>query len=175
MIDNTLTTTRWNRFSDWRDADISKTDILDLIKTPATCFLSSNAYGLKGKFPGGKHTWIATFNGNAWRTYEITDRETIDVQNAMILYADKDNYTERQLIVSDRDPSSHWFGNRPRLDKVFKYIDIDVYDYPLNNNINLLTNNCSTFVSYVAWKYKLKATLPYIGYKNIAFWEKYDS
>jgi hypothetical protein len=171
MIDNTTTITKWNRFSDWRDADISKTNVLDSIKLPATCFLSANAYGLKGKFPGGKHTWVATFDGNRWKTFEITDRETIDIQNAMILYADRDNYIERQLIVSDRDPSTMWFGNQPRLDRVYEYVNIDPSKYPNNDNINLVTNNCSTFLSYISWKHRFFTTLPYIGYKRLSYWD----
>ena len=121
MIDNTTIITRWNRHSDWRNADISETDVLNSIKTPATCFLSANAFGLKGKIPGGKHTWIATFNGTYWKTYEITDIETIEVQKARMFYAEhvtQDDWKRRQLIISNRDPSTVWFGNQPRLDAI---------------------------------------------------------
>lgn len=171
MIDNTITTTKWNRFSDWRFADISETDVLSSIKTPATCFLSANAFGLKGKLPGGKHTWIATFDGSRWKTFEITDIETIEIQQARVLYSEHDSFTQRQLIISNRNPSTVWFGNRPRLDRIYKYVDIE-YEYPKNTNINLLTNNCSTYVSYIIWKYGFETTMPYVGFKQKEYWEK---
>lgn len=173
MIGSTTITTRWNKFSDWRDADISKTNVLKHIKLPATCFLSANAWGLKGKLPGGKHSWIAEYNGYTWKTFEITDRETIEIQQANILFCERDNYTERQLIVSDRDPSTLWFGNQPRLDGIFNWKGIEEY-YPLNTNINLAFNNCNTYLSYIAWRYHFKLKLPYIGFKDKSFWEKHE-
>lgn len=171
MIDSTIITTKWNKFSDWRDADISKTNILSHIKNPVTCFLSSNAWGLKGKLPGAKHSWIAEYNGYTWKTFEITDRETIDVQQANILFCERDSYTERQLIVSDRDPTTMWFGNQPRMDAIFNWKGIE-NGYPLNTNINLLFNNCNTYLSYIAWRYHFKINLPYIGFKSKQFWQK---
>jgi hypothetical protein len=173
MIGSTTITTKWNKFSDWRDADISKTDVLKSIKLPATCFLSANAWGLKGKLPGGKHSWIAEYNGYAWKTFEITDRETLEVQQANIFFCERDNYTERQLIVSDRDPSTLWFGNSPRLDAIFNWKGIEEH-YPLNTNINLAFNNCNTYLSYIAWRYHFNLKLPYIGFRDKSFWEKYE-
>lgn len=173
MIDNTTTITRWNRHSDWRNADISETDVLKSIKTPATCFLSANAFGLKGKIPGGKHTWVATFNGTYWKTYEITDIETIEVQKARMFYAEHvthDDWKRRQLIISNRDPSTVWFGNQPRLDAIFPYRKI-VHGYPKNDRFNLITNNCSTYLSYIAWAYCFDFSFPYIGFKPKEYWD----
>ena len=171
-----ITTTRWNRLSDWRFADISKTDILDKATRWETYVLSAPAWGLKGKIPGGRHSWIAKLTHDGlWRTVEITDLETLQYQNAIpIHYKYADPYS-RQLIVSDRHPATMWFGNRPRVDAVFDTTFIpfkQLDEYPLNKDINLLTNNCNTFVSYMAWMNFWELDLPYIGFKQPEYWEK---
>lgn len=172
MIDSMTITTRWSKLlPDWRDADISETNVLDHFRLPTTCFMSASAWGIKGKMPGGKHSWIAQFDGNDWTTYEITDIETINTQNAKILYAEIDSYTQRQLIVSNRNPATMWFGNKPRVDTIHDYVQIQP-EYPFNDNINLLFNNCNTYLSYVAWRHGFNVSLPYVGYKEKHFWDK---
>lgn len=164
-------TTRWNNLFDWRYADISKTNILDSFSKPVTCILSADAWGLKGKFPGAKHSWIANFDGSKWKTYEITDIETVDIQSGSVLHARYTDKTLKQLIVSNRHPGTKWFGNMPKLEYVGKFIDIDVADYPMNSSINLVTNNCNTFVSYIVWKYKMSINRLCIGHKSTQFWQ----
>lgn len=171
MIDSMTITTRWNSLFDWRLADISKTDILDRFTSPVTCILSANAWGLKGKLPGCKHSWIATFDGTRWKTYEVTDLETIEVQNAAVIYAEHSDKTLKQVIVSNRYPGTKWFGSMPRIDCVGEFVDINVADYPMNNAVNLTTNNCNTFVSYISWKYQLPTNKLYLGNKSNKFWQ----
>ena len=170
MIGSMPTTTKWNSWCDWRFADISETNILASFKTPVTCFLSANAWGLKGHLPGGKHSWVATFNGYSWKTYEISDLETVELQGGNILYAVYPNTELKQLIVSDRSPSTKWFNNMPRIDYIHSYIDLKLDDYPLNSDVNLTSNNCNTLTSYIAWKYGIPYNNRYIGSKNKKFW-----
>jgi hypothetical protein len=164
-------TTRWNNWFDWRQADISKTNILDSFSDPVTCVLSADAWGLKGKLPGCKHSWIATFDGVYWKTYEITDLETVDIQQGNVVYAGYTDKLLKQVIVSNRYPGTKWFGNLPRLDYAGKFINIDVTDYPMNYAINLTTNNCNTFVSYIAWKYQFPVNKLRVGHKSNKFWQ----
>ena len=171
MIDSMTIITRWNSLFDWRLADISKTNILDSVSSPMTCMLSADAWGLKGKLPGCKHSWIASFDGNKWKTYEITDLETVNIQQGSIIYAKYLDKSLKQVVVSDRYPATKWFGNIPRLDYVGKFTDIDLTDYPMNYNIDLVTNNCNTFVSYAAWKYNLPVDGRRIGHKSNKFWQ----
>lgn len=170
MIGSMPTTTKWNNWSDWRHADISETNILASFKTPVTCFLSANAWGLKGFLPRAKHSWAASFNGYSWKTYEITDIETVEIQGGNIFYALHSDKELKQLIISDRSPSTKWFGNMPRIDHIHSYIDLDLRKYPLNCNINLTSNNCNTLTSYIAWKYQIPFTCSYIGSKSANFW-----
>lgn len=171
MIDSMTITTRWNSLFDWRLADISRTNILDSFNEPITCILSADAWGLKGKLPGCKHSWIATFDGIRWKTFEITDLETVEIQQGAIIYAEHSNHTLKQVVVSNRYPGTQWFGNMPKLEYVGKFIDIDVADYPMNNAINLTTNNCNTFVSYISWKYQLPVSKLRLGHKSYKFWQ----
>lgn len=173
--DNMTTTTRWNKLFNWRFADISKTPILDEATRWNTYVLSAPAWGLKGKLPGGRHSWIAkkTHEGQ-WRTVEITDLETLQYQKAIPIYHKYADPYIRQVIVSDRDPSTMWFGNMPRVDATFDttFIPFSQLDsYPLNEKINLLTNNCNTFVSYMAWQNYWKLDLPYVGFRQPEYWE----
>lgn len=174
MTDSMTITTRWNKLlPDWRDADTRRTGIVDFVRLPNTCFFSANAWGLKGKLPGGKHSWVSEFDGLSWKTFEITDIETIEVQKANVLYAASKDYQKRQLIVSDRDPSTMWFGNRPRLEAIHPWRGIG-NECPFEDSY-LLYNNCNTYVSYVAWRHKFKLILPYIGFKEYEYWEKNEA
>ena len=173
MIDSMTITTKWNKLFDWRYANISRVDILDEYTEPVTCFLSSNAWGLKGRLPGGRHSWISSFDGTHWKTYEITDLETVEIQQGNILYAKYSDKSLKQLIISNRFPATKWFGNTPRIDYVTKFLDLDVKNYPMNQNIDLVTNNCNTFLSYVTWKYQIPLSKHYVGYKNKDFWNYY--
>lgn len=172
MIGNMPIITKWNNLSDWRHADISDTGILSNTSTPSTYILSASSWGMKGKLPGARHSWVSAFNGISWKTYEITDLETLDIQGANVLYAKYTDYQLKQLIVSDRNPSTLWFGNKPRIDYTTNYLDINADSYPMNYNIDLITNNCNTFTSYIVWKHDLNFNPYYVGFKNKKFWNK---
>lgn len=169
--------TKWNSFRNWRYADVSKTPILDDASRWKTYVLSAPAWGLKGKFPGARHSWVAkkTVEGY-WRTVEITDIETLQYQGSVPIYSKYWDPYVKQLIVSDRDPSTMWFGNEPRIDGVFDTTYIPwkfIEGYPFNNReINLFTNNCNTFVSYLACCNFWELELPYVGFKNKEYWKK---
>lgn len=172
MTDNISIITKWNKLFDWRQADIRSTDILKDITYPGTFILSAKSYGLKGFLPGARHSWVSTFNGVSWKTYEITDIETIQVQGAKIFFADYTTKDRLQLIVSDRDPSCFWFGNEPLIDYQGAYINLDDLNYPLNSTANLITNNCNTFVSYIVFYYNLNFNKTLIGFKTSKFWRE---
>jgi hypothetical protein len=164
--------TKWNNLSDWRHADISDTGILSNVSEPSTCILSASSWGMKGKLPGARHSWASVFNGTSWKTYEITDLETVEIQRANVLYAKYTDTQLKQLIVSDRNPGTLWFGNKPRIDYITNYLDINADSYPMNYNIDLIINNCNTFTSYLAWKHNLNFNPYYVGFKNKKFWNK---
>lgn len=168
-------TTKWNKLFDWRLNDVSPTDVLSSIKTPAICILSAPAFGLKGYLPGGRHTWIAQWvNGTDWTVIEISDIETLEYQGGKLLYNKYYQPQLSQLIASDRDPTQMWFGRTPRLDRIYPYSFIfekDLEEYPLNKDITLTRNNCNTFVSFMSWKYGWDANLPYVGYKPPEYWD----
>lgn len=163
---------KWNN---WRNASIEQTDVIKDVK-PGIYFLSANAWGLKGRLPGGKHSWAAIFDGS-WTTYEITDLETIEVQGATALSYEYADYTRPQVIVSDRDPRTLWFGNKPSL---IEY-STNVKDFHTkgtknlykNKKVLLYKNNCNTYLSYLMWTAGVNKRLKYVGFKNYEYWEKY--
>lgn len=171
MIDSMLTTIKWNKLFNWRCASIAQTDLLNHVSKPATFILSARAFGMKGWIPGSRHSWVATFNGVTWKVYEISDLETLKVQDANVLHAEYSDLSKLQLVVSDRQPSTKWFGNTPSIDYEGPYIDICVMDYPMNTDVNLYFNNCNTFISYLVDKYNLDYNCRYIGYKPKSFWQ----
>lgn len=170
-----IITTRWNKLFDWRLNEVTPTDVLSSIKTPAICILSAPAFGLKGYLPGGRHTWIAQSCGNGWVVYEISDLETLQYQGGEWYYNKYYDPYQPQLVATSRDPSQMWFGNKPRLDRIYPYsfiFESDLNQYPLNKDIDLRTNNCNTFVSFMSWKYGWDARLPYVGFKPPEYWDK---
>jgi hypothetical protein len=166
--------TKWNN---WRKYSIVKTSIVDNAED-GIYFFSANAFGIKGKLPGGKHSWVSIKNSLGWTTYEITDIETLEVQGARYIntpvHLDK---TIKQILVSNRDPSTLWFGNVP---KVIHYCK-DSIDFKWNttlfpyscDKIQLHKNNCNTYLSYLLWANNSKTTFRYIGFKSYKYWDKF--
>lgn len=168
-----IITTKWNN---WRNASIAKTNIVDNAKD-GIYFFSANAFGLKGKLPGGKHSWAAIRAGSSWFTIEITDIETIEFQNANIVFSQNSDKYASQVIISDRDPSTMWFGNKPEVlhysSKVFDFTSNMMYfPYP-GKNIKLYKNNCNTYLSYLLWASNSRKHFKYIGFKQYNYWNKY--
>ena len=122
MIDSMTIITRWNSLFDWRLADISKTNILDSVSSPMTCMLSADAWGLKGKLPGCKHSWIASFDGNKWKTYEITDLET--VKKAITAAKDGKGSLHPSAVSKSQSPVSFRPEQREAIEKTNEKNDI---------------------------------------------------
>jgi hypothetical protein len=170
--------TRWNKLFDWRLADISRTDVLKGEVDPTKTYVfSAPAWGLKGKLPGGRHSWVAKKSRyvDEWRTIEISDLETLQYQSGLWHYNKYADPYVRQVVVSDRDPTTKWFGSEPKLEGVFdtQLIPIEqLNEYPFHNKVSLHKNNCNTFLSYLSWRNDWQLQLDYVGYKDADYWEK---
>lgn len=176
MIDSTKTIIKWNRRFNWRYASTEKTNIVDHVTENGVYFFSANAWGIKGKIPGGKHSWVALFFNGEWLTLEITDLETIKVQKATPIFVDHNNLSQKQLISSNRHPATMWFGNTPEL--IFFSPNIDsflknqqIYHY-VHGKPNIITNNCNTFISFVMWLCEENKIFHYVGYKTNKYWNR---
>lgn len=166
-------TTKW---SNWRKASISKTNIVDNAVN-GVYFFSANAFGIKGMLPGGKHSWASIKEGSIWTTIEITDIETLEFQGAKYInipkYYDK---TKKQVLVSNRDPSTMWFGNTPSVihysSNISDFKDNLAYSPYSCNEIKLYKNNCNTYLSYLLWASNSNVSFNYIGFKSYKYWDK---
>lgn len=173
MIDSMITTTKWNN---WRNASIEQTNIVDNAAN-GLYFFSANAFGIKGKLPGGKHSWAAIKEDSGWTTIEITDIETLEFQGAKYTNTpiSFDKFT-KQVLVSNRDPSTLWFGSMP---KVIHYCE-DTIDFKWNttlfpyrcDKIRLYKNNCNTYLSYLLWASNSNISFSYVGFKSYKHWDK---
>ena len=163
-------------FKDWRVLDQSPTKLT--FEKEYVYYVHSRAWALKG-WLGGTHSWITFWSQehNQWLVLELTDKETLDIQNANILYC-RDNlkYQERSPTISDRIPNAKWFGSTPSIvgktHNVYQYQDfVNVCkQYPVTE-FKLLTQNCNTFISYVLKILKLDINRPFrsVGFKN--YWK----
>ena len=168
-----IITTKWNN---WRNASIKQTNIVDNAKD-GIYFFSANAFGLKGKLPGAKHSWCAIKEHSTWTTLEITDIETIEFQKANIISASIYDKYAKQVIVSDRNPATMWFNNTPSIilySNNYQDFLINRHLFPYKAiNIKLYKNNCNTYLSYLLWAAQINLNLNYIGYKSYKHWDNY--
>ena len=172
MKDSMITTTKWNN---WRNASIEPTNIVDNTVN-GIYFFSANAFGLKGKLPGGKHSWCSVKEDSSWTTLEITDIETVEFQKANIIKCSFYDKYAKQVIVSDRNPGTLWFNNNP---SIITY-STNIQDLLLNKDffpyksvdIKLHKNNCNTYLSYLLWAANIDLKLNYIGFKSYKHWNK---
>jgi hypothetical protein len=142
----------------------------------AVYFFSANAFGLKGRLPGGKHSWCSIKENNSWTTLEITDIETIEFQEANILECSSYDKYAKQVIVSDRNPGTMWFGSAPSIISYSKNIgdlllNKEIFPYKALD-IKLYKNNCNTYLSYLLWTANVDLKLKYIGFKSYTHWDK---
>lgn len=167
-----LITTKWNN---WRKASIEQTNIVDNAKD-GIYFFSANAFGIKGKLPGGKHSWASIRENNTWTTFEITDIETIEIQNSNIIECSSYDKYAKQVIVSDRNPGTMWFGNTPSIILYSKNIQdllLNKTFFPYkDSDIKLYKNNCNTYLSYLLWAANINLNLNYVGFKSYKYWDK---
>lgn len=165
-------------FGDWRTRD--QTPISMKFARSYIYYLHSRAWAAKG-YLGGTHSWFvfwSTEHGR-WLVVELTDMETIDVQNAKLIFVrDSVGYYERTPIISDRIPDSRWFGSNPKIIGCTKsslgFDDIKqaCINYPIKD-FNVLTRNCNTFSSYMIHACKLPFRRPFrsIGFRDSFFWQ----
>jgi len=167
-----ITTIKWNS---WRNASIAETSIADNLPN-GTYFFSANAFGLKGKLPGAKHSWCSIKSNTGWVTMEVTDIETVEFQKANIISCTTYNKQTKQVVVSDRNPATLWFGNTPKL--IYSSVlpenitgNKKYYPYILSS-IKLYKSNCNTYFSYLLWVHNINLKLNYIGFKSYKHWNK---
>jgi hypothetical protein len=167
-------------FKDWRQLDQSPVGI-DFNKE-YTYYVHARAWALKG-WLGGTHSWIVFWSDvhNKWLVLEYTDKETIEVQQANIIYAWTNvSYQEHTPTISDRIPDAKWFGAKPIVVGYVKQkIDFDqlvnICDHYPIKNFNLYNRNCNTFTSYIINYFNLNIKRPWrsVGFKTKAFWHKF--
>ncbi len=182
MIDSTLIIIKLNNaanrlFKDWRTLDKSSAE-LNLDKK-YFYYLHARAWALKG-WLGGTHSWFSFWSEekNSWLVLELTDPETLDVQEADAIYIRNVNYTDHSPAISNRIPDARWFGSNPIIiastENRFTYQDIETVckEYQFNK-FNLLNDNCNTFASYVIHKLGLGFSRPFrsIGFKTSEYWK----
>ena len=181
MIDSTLIITKLNNaasrlFKDWRILDKSSTN-LNLDKS-RFYYLHARAWALKG-WLGGTHSWFAFWSTekSSWLVLELTDPETLDVQEADAMYIRNVGYTDHSPVISNRIPDAKWFGANPIIiastENRFTYKDIERVCNEYNfKEFNLIDSNCNTFASYVIHKLGLGFSRPFRswGFKNNEHW-----
>lgn len=176
-------------FKDWRECDQSLVPME--LSTNGIHYINARAWHLKG-YLGGKHSYITLWSKKHedYITVEYTDRETLSVQNAKILYAGTDSFSEHSTFISIRHPNARWFGADPKVQCTagnpgswhheLHYEDfvLACEQYPFKNTeFNLLTNNCNTFTSYLIHKLKLDMDYPLfsIGSRSRQWWGRHGA
>ena len=166
-------------FTDWRLLDQSPVD-LDLDKN-YIYYLHARAWALKG-WIGGTHSYTTFWSKkhSEWLVIELTDKETLEVQQADTYYIwDHVDYTEHSPAISNRDPKARWFGARPfvvgQARNLFLYEDFEnaAREYPIKK-FELLKQNCNTFTSYLISRLGLRWSRPLrsVGFRNRKFWNE---
>lgn len=162
-------------FTDWkllpRDSVGLELDVTRLY------YLHARAWHLKG-YIGGTHSWITFYSDQHrnWLVIELTDRETLDVQDCNILYSGTDTL-EHAPFITDRVKDGRWFGAAPRVVDSCQTIEFErlktaCQEYPIDKFF-LATRNCNTFTSYLIWKLALDLARPLrsIGFRNKKWWD----
>jgi hypothetical protein len=157
----------------WRTASTAPSGLLGthgVEATPGVYVLSARCCGMKGAFPGSRHTWLSIFFKGEWTTIELTDEETLSLQAtpdgaraAWTPYGRPSALNRHHApFRSNRTPDAHWFGQAPRLECMvasellanYLMSNLDKYctDYCFRHLSNMLDNNCSKLVSYLLWR-----------------------
>lgn len=166
-------------FKDWRLCDQSLVDLE--FKKDQLYYVHARAWHLKG-WLFGRHSYLTWWSPEHKKqlVIEYTDRETLAVQGADIVYGGRDEYQLHAPFISTRPANARWFGADPIIKGScgignIKYQDfVDACEqYPNRiTEFNLLTNNCNTFTSYLLYKLKLDITQPFpaIGHRSRQRW-----
>lgn len=160
-------------FKDWRLLDQSPVELG--LEKEYVYYVHARAWALKGLI-GGTHSWTVFWSTehNQWLVIELTDIETINVQQAKIFWVrDNVDYQEHSPIISNRIPNAKWFGATPivvdKCRNTFTYNDfVEVCkQYPIQY-FRLLDRNCNTFTSFLIAKLNLKVKRPLrsVGFKS---------
>ena len=166
-------------FKDWRECDQSLVDLT--FDKGCIYYVHAQAWHLKG-YLGGRHSYITWWSTDqkCQLVVEYTDKETLDVQNANIIYEGRKEYSLHAPFISDRAANARWFGHDPIVKGICSKGIIKDEDfvtacklYPnALKDFDLLKNNCNTFTSYLLYKMRLEISQPHpaIGYKSRQRW-----
>ena len=160
-------------FKDWRLLDQSPVDLG--FEKDNVYYVHSRAWALKG-WLGGTHSWTVFWSTkhSQWMVIELTDLETISVQNGHVYWVrPKIGYQEHSPIISNRMPNAKWFGSTPvvvgQCKNTFTYDDfVEVCEsYPIQD-FRLVDRNCNTFTSFVISELNLNIQRPIrsIGFRT---------
>ena len=164
-------------FKDWRYQDQSSINYS--FDKEYVYYVHARAWALKG-WLGGTHSWTVFWSSehSQWVVVEISDKETLTVQQAEILWIQPyAGFFDRVPVISTRVPDAKWFGARPiivgRSCKTFDYQDIvsACEEYPIKK-FRIITDNCNTFTSYLIHRFNLKIERPLrsVGFRNKKYW-----
>jgi hypothetical protein len=166
-------------FKDWRICDQS---LVPMEFHPEyVYYVHARAWHFKG-YIGGRHSYLTWFSKehNQQLVIEYTDRETLEVQGADIIYSGTDHYTNHAPFISNRKPNARWFGADPYIKgscSLYPHTYSDFVDacdiYPnRNTEFNILHNNCNTFTSYLLYKMMLEIEQPFpaVGHRSRQRW-----
>ena len=141
---------------DWKNRSIEP--VPGLLKDDGLYLLHAQAFGIKG-LAGGRHSWMVAKSGTDSLVAEITDLDTIDIQDGSVLFgAHVDNIFQRAPMIVERCPNQRWFGAVPVVDcyaagdfAVFRKLLFEcVEKYPFRNiPFRIIHRNCNTFTSWV--------------------------
>ena len=139
-------------------------------------YLQAQAWHLKG-YLGGTHSYCTFFNNGKWAVVELTDIETLEVQQADILYHGTTG-SEHAPFISYRPYNAKWFGHAPYIvdscpAPIYSDILFEAKNYPIKD-FKILTQNCNTFTSYLINQLNLplKRPLRSVGFRNRKWWNR---
>jgi len=162
-------------FKDWRDCD-QTTVPLDLCQD-RFYYIQAQAWHLKG-YLGGTHSWFAFWH-NQWLVIELTDLETLHVQNSKAVHIPwTTGYTDHAPYISNRPYNARWFGHRPYIVDSCPAVSYGqlvqvANSYPFKD-FKILYRNCNTFASYLIYKLGLPLKRPFrsVGFRNSSWWDQ---
>lgn len=168
-------------FKDWRECDQSPIDLN--FEQHKIYYVHARAWHIKG-YLLGRHSYLTWWDKKhkSQLVIEYTDRETLDIQDANILYSGREEYTLHAPYISDRLANARWFGADPIIKaECTNYLQYEDFvsackHYPYKTTpFDLLKNNCNTFTSYLLYHLDLDIQQPWpaIGHKNRQTWINY--
>lgn len=161
-------------FKDWRECS---QEPIELDLDPSYMYyLQAQAWHLKG-YLGGTHSYCTFFHEKEWLVVEMTDAETLEVQNADIRYQGT-ICSDHAPFISNRLYNAQWFGNKPYVVDKCPAVPYDkilqaVKEYPIKE-FNILHQNCNTFTSYLIASMDLNLKRPFrsVGFRNKKWWKE---